>query len=199
MEKIGIFGGAFNPIHYGHLFIAAESLNVFQLKKIIFVPTGNHAFKKEDLLDKYTRFRLVKEATKTVNYFTVDDFEIKRESTSYFIYTLKHIIDLHPDSEIFSILGEDAFLNFHEWKAPEEILSKTHLIIAKRFEGNFTRTKEYIKKYFSRFEKKLSFLDHPLYPLSSRLIRKRIKNGKSISFLVPETIEKEIVKNGYYK
>ena len=199
MGKIGVFGGAFNPIHYGHLFIAVESINVFQLKKIIFVPTGNPAFKKEELLDKNIRLRMVKEATKKIAQFTVDDFEVQHKGTSYFIYTLNHIIDLYPEDTIFSILGEDAFLNFHKWNSPEEILSKTHLIIAKRFEGNFNKTKEYIEEYFKNFEEKILFLDHPLYPLSSTLIRKRVKDKKSISFLVPEIIEKEIIENGYYR
>ena len=199
MGKIGVFGGAFNPIHYGHLFIAAESLNVFQLKKIIFVPTGNPAFEKEDLLDKNIRLRMVREATKKIAQFTVDDFEVQQKSTSYFIYTLNHIIALYPEDTIFSILGEDAFLNFHKWNSPEEILLKTSLIIAKRFEGNFTRTKDYIEEQFKNFKEKILFLDHPLYPLSSTLIRRRIKDGKSISFLVPEVIEKEIVENGYYR
>ena len=199
MGKVGIFGGAFNPIHYGHLFIALESLSVFQLKKIIFIPTGNPAFKKENLLDKNIRLHMVKEATKTVAQFTVDDFEVQRKGTSYFIYTLNHIIDLYPDDIVFSILGEDAFLNFHKWNSPKEILSKTYFIIAKRFEGNFIKTKEYIKKYFNNFKETILFLDHPLYPLSSTLIRKRIRDGKGISFLVPEIIEKEVNKNGYYR
>jgi len=199
MERIGIFGGAFNPIHYGHLFIAEESLSIFCLKKIIFVPTGNPAFKKEDLLDKNIRLQMVKEATKSKNHFTVDDFEVKNKNTSYFVYTLRHIKELYPDDTLFFILGEDAFLNFHKWKSPEEILSQANLVVAKRFEGNFNKVKKYIADYFKNFEEKIAFLEHPLYPLSSTLIRKRIKDGKSISFLVPEIIEKEINENGYYR
>jgi nicotinate-nucleotide adenylyltransferase len=199
MNKIGIFGGAFNPIHYGHLFIAKESLEVFGIQKIIFIPTGSPSFNKKDLLDKWIRLEFVKCAISNEEHFEIDNFEVKNPRISYFIYTLNHVKEKFPNREIFSIIGEDAFLQFHKWKSPLEILEKTNIIIAKRFSGNFEQTKQYISKNFKAFKNKIFFLDHPLYTISSTLIRERIKNGKSISYLVPECIEREIIKNAYYR
>ncbi len=197
MNKIGILGGAFNPIHFGHLFIAKEAMDIFSLKKIIFVPTGNPVFPKEDLLNKHIRSDFVKTAVSEEKHFEVSLFEVERDIPSFFINTLKHFKT--EQNEIFVIIGEDAFLQFHRWRLPEEILNISSLIVAKRYEGNFEKTKNYVEKRFSTFKSKIHFLPHPLFPISSTLIRKRIKEEKSISYLLPKKIEEIIVKNGYYR
>ncbi len=198
MNRVGIFGGAFNPIHYGHLFIANEAFSKFRLEKVIFVPTGNPVFPKEDLLPGSIRLEFVKLSVKNVSYFEVSDFEVIHKEPSYFIKTLLHLLEQERCEECFTIIGEDAFLHFHKWKEPMEILKHTNLIVAKRFEGNFYETKRYTDTFFKDFKKKIFYLNHPLYPVSSTLIRKRIKNGEPISYLLPETIEKEIIKNAYF-
>ncbi len=198
-SRIGIFGGAFNPIHTGHLFIAKEAKRIFSLKKVAFVPTGNPAFQKEGLLDKNTRTKLVELSISNNKDFDLSLYEIKKNTTSYFIETLNYFIKLYPEKEFFTILGEDTFLKFHLWKEPKEILKKTNLIVAKRFEGNFSNSKEYMNKHFEEFKEKIFFMNHPLFPVSSTLIRQRIHEGKFISYLVPEAVEREILVNGYYK
>jgi nicotinate-nucleotide adenylyltransferase len=198
-NRVGIFGGAFNPIHYGHLFIAKESLRVFSLDKIIFVPTGNPAFRKEDLLDKYTRAKLVDLAISDETNFELSLYEVEKESVSYFIETVQYFESQYPDYEFFMILGEDSFLQFHLWKNPEEILRKIKMIVAKRFEGDFINSRQYVKLHFEEFKEKIFFMNHPLFPISSTLIRERIYEEKFISYLVPERIERMIINNGYYR
>jgi nicotinate-nucleotide adenylyltransferase len=197
MNKIGIFGGAFNPIHNGHLFVAKESLKVFGLRKIIFVPTGNPVFTKEDLLPKETRAYLVKIAIKDESYFEESLFEIDRDEPSYYIETLEQFED--SENDLFTIVGEDAFLFFHKWKSYQDIILKTNFIIAERFDDSFKTTKNYIEKNFPDFEKKIFFLPHPLYRISSTLIRERIKSNKHISYLVSEEVEREILNKKFYK
>jgi len=196
-ERIGIFGGAFNPIHNGHLFVAKESISKFSLSKIIFVPTGNPVFSKEDLLDKRERFALCKLAIRGEKSFEISDFEVKNEKPSYYIETLKHYKS--ENIEIFSILGEDAFIEFHRWKEYQEIFRNCYFIVAERFEDNFITTKAYINEKFSEYKNKIFFLPHPLYRVSSTLLRKRIKSGLNISYLLPKEVEKEILKNKFYK
>lgn len=201
MNKIGILGGAFNPIHFGHLFIAKEAMDLFSLKKIIFVPTGNPVFPKEDLLNKRVRAEFVKTAVFGEKQFELSLFEVERDAPSFFINTLKYF-KTHfktEQNEIFVIIGEDAFLQFHRWRSPEEILNISSLIVAKRYEGNFEKTKNYVEEHFIAFKDKIHFLSHPLFPISSTLIRKRIKEGKSISYLLPKNVEEIIIKNGYYR
>ncbi len=196
-NKIGLFGGAFNPIHYGHLFAAKEAVQTFQLKKIIFIPTGNPVFEKQELLGKQIRANFVKNAILDEKDFEVSLFEIEREAPSFFIDTLQYFNN--GEDVLFTILGEDTFMQFHKWKSPEEILENSYLIIAKRYEGNFAATKSYVKEHFKKYEEKIFFLPHPLYPISSTLIRERIKKEMPVSYLLPESIEKEILENGYYR
>ncbi len=199
MNKIGIFGGAFNPIHYGHLFIANESIQEFKLKKVVFVPTGNPVFHKDDLLNKFVRLSFVKIAVDSNPRFFVSSFEVERNKPSYFINTLLHLINEEKYAEYYLIIGEDAFLRFHLWKDYEKILELSKIIVAKRFDGSFENTKLYIERYLANFASRIYFLEHPLYPISSTLIRSRIKSGKCISYLLPKKVEEEILRNGYYR
>jgi len=197
MDKLGIFGGAFNPIHNGHLFVAKEAIKIFELRKIIFVPTGNPVFPKEDLLAKSDRAHLVKSAIEGEFSFQESFFEIERDAPSYFIDTLEQFIN--HENDIFTLLGEDAFIELHRWKSYEKIIRKVKFIIAERFEDSFRTTAKYIESKFPEFKDKIFFLSHPLYRISSTLIRERVKSNKHISYLVPESIEKEILDKQYYK
>lgn len=197
MNKISILGGAFNPIHNGHLFIAKESIRTFGLEKVIFVPTGNPAFQKEDLLDKFDRAKLVEIAVNGEQSFEISLFEVEREVTSYYIDTLNYFLKKY--SEVYTIMGEDSFLEFHRWKDYKEIVNKTRFIIAERFGDGFKRTSKYIEVHFRDYSEKFFFLPHPLFRISSTFIRERIKENKPISYLVPEGVEKEIVQKNYYK
>lgn len=195
--RIGLYGGAYNPIHIGHLFVAKEAINLFNLEKVIFVPTGNPVFRKLDLLDKDIRLSLVKMAIKDEPRFEVSDFEVKRTEPSYYIDTLKHFKT--DEVEIFSIIGEDAFLKITLWKDYEEILRNSYFIVAKRLNDDFSTLREFITENLNGFKDKIFTLSHPLFCVSSTLIRDRIKQGLSVSYLVPKEVELEIVRNGYYK
>ncbi len=198
MGRIGVFGGAFNPIHNGHLFIAKESMEVFHLDYVIFVPTGNPVFEKSDLLDKDARLRLVELATKDEPRFTVSKFETERDAPSYYIDTLKNLLNGIND-EIYSILGEDTFRYFHRWKENENIIKLTNMIIAERYEDSFASTKEYILTKYKNYTEKIKLLLHPFYRVSSTIIRERIKEGQHIDYLVPWKVKEEIINNHYYR
>ncbi len=197
--RLGIFGGAFNPVHFGHLFIAKEAMRTFSLEKVIFVPTGNPVFKKEGLIDKTARARLVEFSVTGEDSFELSLYEVEKDTPSFFIETLLYFKHVFPNKEFFSIIGEDAFLKFHLWKEPELILKSTNLIVAKRFCGNFEKSKEYMLEYFSAFQNKIFFMDNLLFPISSTVIRRRIAEQKPVSYLLPKSVEKEIIKNGYYR
>ncbi|MEF3244696.1 MAG: nicotinate-nucleotide adenylyltransferase [Caldisericaceae bacterium] len=194
--KIGIYGGAFNPIHIGHLFVGKESIRLFNLDKVIFVPTGNPVFRKKDLLDKYIRAHLVEIAIEGETNFEISYFEIEKEGPSYYIDTLRNFIKDGVD--IYTIIGEDAFLKITLWKDFKEILSNSNFIVAKRLSDNFATLKEFTNENLNDFTKKIFTLEHPLFPISSTLIRERLKTGLPISYLVPKPVENEILRHGYY-
>lgn len=195
--RIGLYGGAFNPIHIGHLFVAKEAIHLFNLEKVVFVPTGNPVFVKKDLLDKDIRLNLVKMAVKDEPLFEVSDFEVKRAEPSYYIDTLNHFKS--ENVEVFSIIGEDAFLKITLWKDYEEILRNSYFIIPKRLNDDFSTLREFIAENLNGFKERVFTLSHPLFCISSTLIRERIKQGLSVSYLLPKEVELEIIRNGYYK
>ncbi|MFU2158811.1 MULTISPECIES: nicotinate-nucleotide adenylyltransferase [Caldisericum] len=195
--RIALYGGAFNPIHIGHLFVAKEATYLFGLERVIFVPTGNPVFAKKDLLDKNIRYNLVKMAIKNEDHFEVSDFEIKRPEPSYYIDTLKHFTQ--DNVEVFSIIGEDAFLKITLWKDYEEVLRNSYFIVAKRLNDDFLTLREFVSENLNGFKDKIFTLSHPLFSISSTLVRERIKNGLSITYLVPKEVELEILRNNYYR
>jgi nicotinate-nucleotide adenylyltransferase len=197
MSRIGIFGGAFNPVHNGHLFVAKESLETFELDKVIFVPTGTQVFPKEDLLGKSIRAQLVELAISNKQGFEISYFEINRSEPSYYISTLKSFWSKNDD--IYSIIGEDAFLAFHRWKENSEIINLTKIIITERYEDNFAKTRKYIDERYKNYENKIYLLSHPLYRVSSTVIRERIKQGRHIDYLVPDAVKQLILSNHYFK
>lgn len=197
-NKVGVFGGAFNPIHIGHLFIAFESMHLFNLGKVIFVPTGNPnpAFKKDDLLDGEIRLRLCQLATKNTEHFEVSDYEVKKDTPSYYIETLTFLKQTYK--EIYTIIGEDAFQQIHRWKDYEHIFSGTKFIVAERYDDNFKSSTIYIEKHLAKYSEKIYFLSHPFFRVSSSMIRERIRTGEPVDFLVPERVLKIIKQKKYY-
>lgn len=195
-SRIALYGGAFNPIHSGHLFVAKDVLELFNVDKVIFIPTGNPVFPKKDLLDKRIRAKLVEVAIADEPKFEISYFEIDRDVPSYYIDTLRYF--QNPETEIFSIIGEDAFLKITLWKDYKDILRNSYFIVAKRLNDDFSTLREFISENLNGFKDRIFTLPHPLFSISSTIIRERVKQGLTISYLLPKEVELEIAKNHYY-
>lgn len=179
--KIGIFGGSFNPIHIGHLIIADFVREAAGLDKIIFVPVGKPCHKKNNLLDSDIRLNLLSKVLEGSDYFEVSDIEIKSNRINYTYDTLKLLKKKYKDDTLVEIIGEDSAEYLHSWKNYEKLLEETEIYVFRR------RGSAYESRH-----KNIKLLDTPIIEISSTLIRERLKNGKSISYLVPEKIEKEL-------
>jgi nicotinate-nucleotide adenylyltransferase len=121
--KIGIFGGTFNPIHYGHLRSAEEIRQIFGLDRIFFVPSGTPPLKRADLTDAVHRYNMVCIAARGNPYFEVLDIECIRPGKSYTVNTLEQLLKEYVDSDFHFITGIDAFLDIPNWHEPGKILS----------------------------------------------------------------------------
>ncbi len=144
--KIGIFGGTFNPIHYGHLRAAEEIREVIRLDRIVFIPSARPPHKAHVLglsddsrtsgpqqpIDAIHRYEMTLIAARGNPAFEVSDIEIKRNGPSYSIDTVREFSRLYPDVEIFFIVGIDAFLDVPNWREPEELISSTNFIVISR-------------------------------------------------------------------
>lgn len=191
MTGIGILGGAFDPIHYGHLLAAERAREEFGLKKVIFVPTASPPHKEEPEAAPQDRYRLVESAIKDNPYFLVSDCEIKRGGKSYSKDTLEELkLEWGESAQIFLILGADAASDIAAWKKIEEIPELGRFIVVNR--PDFALTIDRIYLPYTRF------LKIPGLDISSTEIRNRIKQGQSIKYLVPPEVEEYITAHKLY-
>jgi len=206
--RIGIFGGTFNPIHLGHLRCAEEVREKLKLDKVIFIPAGKPPLKNFDIIDSKHRFIMTKLAIQKNPFFEISDFELKRKETSYTINTLDYFKRLYQNDTLFFIMGVDTFLELKKWYKPEEILRMMDLIVMPRpgFDLKELENSEFIEKKASKncykiknSSKKVFYLTITPFYISSSEIRKIIRKGKSIRYLVEEEVREYIERNNLYK
>ncbi len=192
--RIGIMGGAFNPIHFGHLNAAEEARLRFRLEKVFFVPSGVPVWEKEEsLLRSEIRYWLVILAIADHPYFFPSRLEIDRKGPSYTVDTLRWFRRAYPESCLFFIAGADTLENLNKWKEPEELLSLADLIAVSR--PGFALKEEWKDEGSSR----VHLLEAPGVAISSSEIRARLKAGLSIRYLVPKRVEEVIYKENLYR
>lgn len=132
MSPIGIFGGTFDPIHYGHLRTAFEMLQALQFAEVRFVPSGDPPHRGQTYAPASLRLEMVRAATANEARFVVDDCELHRDGPSYTVDTLVAMREQQPDASLSLILGMDAFLGLTSWHRWEHILDFAHIVVAHR-------------------------------------------------------------------
>ncbi len=198
-RKIGMMGGTFNPIHLGHLLAAESALEAFSLEQVIFVPAGNPPHKRgQKLTDKMDRYHMTVLATASNAKFTVSRYEIDKEEYSYSVDTVRHFKAKFPDAEIYFILGADSLLSIMEWKDPEVLLKSCRFIGVTRpgyYSDVLVKKIEELRK---NFHANLYFVEIPAMDISSTDIKKRVKEGRSIKYMVDEKVEQYIKDHRLY-
>ena len=192
--KIGLYFGSFNPIHTGHLIIATHISNYTDLKEIWFVISPQNPLKKSgSLLNENHRKLLVDLAIEGETNLKSSNIEFKLPRPSYTVDTLLYLNEKYPQHDFSIIIGSDSYLNLKRWKNYEVVLKNYALFI-------YLRPGFPIDQISIQSNKKISILDKaPLLDISSTVIRKMIKEEKSISYLVPKEVQKEIENQNYYK
>ncbi|HTI93368.1 MAG TPA: nicotinate (nicotinamide) nucleotide adenylyltransferase [Puia sp.] len=189
--KIGLYFGSFNPIHHGHLLIASYILQHTDLKQVWFVVSPQNPLKPAaSLLNEYHRFYLVQLAIEGENNFKASDIEFKLPKPSFTVDTLTYLQEKYPANEFAVIMGSDSFQNLPKWKNYNWLLQHYPIYVYKRPEH------DNLPGYPNA--KGVHVLNAPLLPISSTEIRKDIKAGRSIRYVVPEAVRAEIERNGYY-
>lgn len=189
-KKTGIFGGTFNPIHYGHLIPLMFAAEARKYEKVVFVPNNISPFKVGiDVPSTEHRMNMTKLAIKDFPLFTVSDYEAARGGVSYTIDTVKYFKEQFGHIEL--ILGQDTFAGFHSFKDPEGILNTCDVVVLKR---NFIDT-EY-SEYHSTG--KVIQINTPFIEISSTFIRERMQSRLPVTFLLPPAVEEYIKANGLY-
>lgn len=198
VSKIGIMGGTFDPIHYGHLIAAQEAYHEFQLDKVIFMPTGTPPHKtRVDILDSRQRYVMTLMAIADNEAFEISDMEVKRKTPSYTVETLRKLKKIYPASDLYFITGADAVIEILTWKEPQELASLTNFVAASRPGFSLKRFRELIKKI--KPAPKVFGLEIPALAISSSDIRQRVSQGKPIRYLLPNKVWRYIYSKGFYK
>lgn len=201
-KRIGIIGGTFDPIHYGHLIAAQWAKESFALDKVIFMPAGSPPHKlNNNVLAAEHRYIMALLATNDQPSFEVSSMEIKREGPSYTIDTINELHRLYndKDTQILFITGADSILNLHTWKRYEDLLRKCFFIAVTRGGYNTLKLYKRIEELQRIYGKRIYNIEIPSVGISSTELRKRISNNKSVKYLLPYMVEEYIKKNKLYK
>ena len=191
-QRVGLFGGSFNPPHLAHLIVAEQVREQAGLDRVLWVPCHTPPHKDEqELAAPRHRLAMVRLAVEGNPFFEVSDIEIRRGGRSYTIDTIRALQAQHPDWELMLILGEDSLRTFHTWRAPEEIVARVPLIV-------YHRPDAPDHPVDPRFLARTTFVEAPLLEISATEIRRRCREGRSIRYLVPELVRQYIIKNQLY-
>jgi len=188
--KIGLYFGSFNPVHNGHLIVANHVINNTELQQVWMVISPQNSLKKSStLLNEYDRLHMLQSALDGETKIKASSVEFKLPKPSFTIDTLAYLKEKHPQHQFTIIMGADSFSNIEKWKNYELILKNYSIYIYER--KGFT-IKDVEKATIEK-------LNAPLIEISSSNIRKIIKTGKSIRYLIPDIVNQEIKQNKYYK
>ncbi|MEQ9306715.1 MAG: nicotinate (nicotinamide) nucleotide adenylyltransferase [Marinoscillum sp.] len=187
--KIGLFFGSFNPIHVGHLIIANIVHQTTEMDEVWFIVSPQNPFKQnKNLLHEFDRYDLVEAAIADDFHFRVSDIEFEMKRPSYTVDTLAVLSDKY-DHDFSLIIGEDNLASFIKWKNHQVILDHYGLIVYPR-----PNAKESELIDHPRVKK----IEAPEIDISATLIRKMVRSGKSIKYLVPESVESRIRTKGFF-
>lgn len=206
MEKIGIFGGSFNPPHVGHLLLASLVFEKLKLNKLLFIPAFIPPHKtKLNLIEPEHRLKMLKFSIGSNNCFEVLDIEIKRGGKSYTFDTLMYLKKIKPEAKFYLIIGYDNYIDFTSWKNYKELLKNCKVVVLNRYISKDVNKKiKHCENYSYQKNHILSkenfiFINNPIFDISSTEIRKRVSKGKSISYYVTEKVARYIERNKLYR
>ena len=187
-ERIGLLGGTFNPPHMGHLIIAEQVGKQLGLDAVWFLPAHVPPHKRVKHLAKVEeRKKMIQSAIGDNSFFKLDETDLKREGKSYTYDTIKQLKKEHPEKEFYFIIGGDMAESLSEWYRIDELVQMIQFVAVKR------------KGYSADTDYSVIWVDCPLIEISSTQIRKKISDGCTIRYLIPESTRKYIEKMGLYK
>jgi nicotinate-nucleotide adenylyltransferase len=189
-------GGTFNPVHIGHLVTAEEALYAFDLSEVIFVPAGQPWQKERDVANAEHRYLMTVIATASNPHFRVSRMEIDRAGPTYTINTLRHFRAQLGDVELYFITGADAILQILTWKDPAEVLAEARFIAATRPGYDLDRLEKELPEGFGD---RVHVLEIPALAISSTDVRRRVREGRPVRYLLPEGVARYVEKNGLYR
>ncbi len=199
MDKIGVFGGAFNPPHNFHFSVTEEILNNDKdFSKIIFVPVGDK-YKKGELISAEHRFNMLKSVCDSNNKFEVSRIEIEENEQLKAFQTLDKLSTLYPNSKLYFIIGTDSLKTLNTWANLDYLLTNYSFLVYKRGNDDFYKILNSIPE-LEKYKSNIIFANNRIYSnLSSSYIREEIKKGKELNYSLPKEVTDYIKTNKLYQ
>lgn len=187
MKKVGILGGTFNPPHIGHLIMANEALSALKLDEVRFMPNAIAPHKKTHTdITNENRLRMVEILTSPYPKFKVETIELQLGGISYTYRTMVELVEREPDVQFYFIIGGDMIDSLHTWHYIDDLTKLVQFVGIYR-PGSFSKTTYNVL-----------MVEAPRIDLSSTIIRRRLSNGETVKFLLPDDVLHYIQKEGLY-
>lgn len=200
MNRTGILGGTFNPIHMGHLMLAEQAMEAVSLDEVWLLPSGVSYMKSgQDILPAEERLYMTQLAAAENMRFRCVDTEVRKEGASYTCETLEQLKQEHPETDFYFIVGADCLFSIEYWREPERIFAACTLIAAMRGERSEKEMADKKHQLEQRFGAKIILLPFFHVEISSTRIRESVACGRSIRSLVPESVCAYIEEKGFYR
>lgn len=198
--KIGVFGGSFNPIHHGHLALAEYAADEAGLDGALIIPAYESPFKPgTGGPDSLHHLRMAELAVAGNERLIVSDLEVMKSETSFTVDTLRELAQQRPEDRLYFIIGTDSFYDIELWKGARELLSTYPFIVGRRPGNGNDRLEAFAGEIREKYGAEIILADVPQLEISSTDIRQRIRDGRSIRYLVPDAVRNYINKNGLYR
>ncbi len=197
MERIGIFGGTFDPPHMGHVRSAQQAIAALNLDRLLIIPTHTPPHKQAAQTPPQHRLQMLRLAADGIPGAEVSDIELRREGVSYTFETLEQVRAMHPDAELFLLMGSDMFLSFHSWKCPETILSQAKLAVFYRGEKGEKAKVDENKRQLEDEGHRVHLIKNTVVDISSTQLRRMLAFHCADEFL-PKGVGDYIREHGLY-
>ncbi len=197
--KVGIIGGTFDPIHYGHLIIAEEARVKVGLVKVIFIPAGNPPHKlRRPYSPAHHRYKMVELAIASNPYFEVSPIEVNRPGPSYSVDTVAMLQkEMGPEVDLYFIMGVDSLAGILTWHKPEELIKLCKIIAVNR--PGYGVDIDALDSVIPGIKRQVIFIKAPEIGISSTEIQERVREGLPIKYLVPPEVEQYIYEHNLYR
>jgi len=219
VKKLGIYGGTFNPVHYGHLRTAEEVRDKLSLDRILFVPAGKTPFEKPEMVKAVHRYKMVKAAIADNPHFQISAIEVKARGKSFSVDTIGKLSVKYRGSELFFILGIDAFPDLPYWKQPDRLVDLAHFVVISRPGHTFAglASSPYLRGVPLKTLREMDSGTRDIFPfniserrkgflcrvtsldISASGIRNLIISGRNAKYLLPDSVESYIISKKLYK
>ena len=195
--RLGLFGGTFDPVHWGHVRIAQSAADRLNLDEVWFLPAGQPWMRRgTQVASRGARRAMVELAALTDPRFRVCSLELDRPGNTYTVDTLEVLAAIRPGDELILVVGSDALARFIEWKQPGRILSLATVAVADR--PGYSVDVDALRRNLGGGER-IIVIETPLVPISGTEVRRRVAAGERIDCLVPEAVAAYVARHALYQ